>query len=151
MAYLISIAINALIWFVSFTAIGSYLEDSVTLSSMDVATFKQIYFILLSIAAFLSVLGICYWIYYGSTAKAASEPETSQKIWMTLFVLLILTAVVEIVIAALVFSGEGVTVGQYLIISLVLSFQSFLSFWIASLFLSPINVKYIPPLASKLR
>jgi len=148
--YLISFACAAVLWVILGIFIGDLIGESITLATLAVEEFLNLFRIALGVITLLSLILIFYWLYYGAKSSTAGELKTAKKKYIVLFVTELIFAIIMLVILVIMLLDEGVVGSDYALIFLLAIVQTFILFWVTTLFFSPKTVKYIPFLAKKI-
>ena len=148
--YLLTLMSSATLWIVLGIFIGNSIGDSITLATISVESFLNIFRMLLGIIAVLSLVLIFYWFYYGNKASTAGELDRAKKKYIVLFITEIVFAVIMLIVFIILLINEGVESYNYALIFVLGSVLTFILFWVSTLYLSPKNVKFLPFLAKKI-
>ncbi len=142
--YLISVAIIAILWVVFAIFMGDYFSQKPNLADKTPESFANDLRIIFGIGAFIAIICICYWFYYGSLESTASEMDRAKRKWNGNFIFLIIVSVCLTVTLIIMNMKQGIQPQWFCMYFGVLSALTFISFWITSFLLSPLTVKYIP-------
>jgi hypothetical protein len=142
--YLITIALGCVLWAVTGFVVGNYLGDSVVLQVLTTDDFLMIYRLALMAASALGIASCLYWYFYGSRKSTAGRLPEARRFWLISFVLLCTVAAAELVTLVVMFRAEALTVGNFAIVFLMLSLQTFVFFWLCTFLMSPRAVEYVP-------
>lgn len=142
--YLVSAALAGLIWVVFGIFIGKSISDGLSLATTTPEDFLKFFQIVLGAGTLISLGLICYWYYYGSQDSTATRLDEAKRTWNIFFILEILLAVILIVVMVAKYRNEGVDASDWIILFAFLAMPTVILFWLATFFMSPRAVTYIP-------
>lgn len=145
MNYLGAAAVGGLLWVVTGLLVGNYLGNNVSLQVLTTETFVGIYRGVLAAATVVFLLCCYYWFFRGARESASRELPTARRLWVAIFTTLIVLAVATVVGLAYLLRTEGLSAVDYVIVFGVLMVQTFLSFWLCTLLMTPRAWAYVVP------
>ncbi len=144
MNYLITLAMAAVLWFLTAILLGNYLGDRIALETATTDTFVRIYRLILVVATLLGAGNCCYWYFYGSKESTGANIGGARRVWRFSLIAQIATAAAAVIALVLVFPNERLETVEYLLVFAAASVHAWIFFWLCSFFFSPRPVEFVP-------
>jgi hypothetical protein len=142
--YLITISIYALFWIATGLFLSRVLAENVSLIQMIPDEWRTYYVVFTAIATGLTLIITIIWIIYGSSEKRVEALDKAKAAWRSNFFLTIFICVILFVILMTIYLDEEIEAIYYIVIFIILFFQTTGLYWITTFFFSPTNVEYMP-------
>jgi len=146
MSYLIPLAVACVVWVIFGVFLILPFSETLSLASVAVEVFVARCQVFFGIAITLSLALVAFWIYNGKKDSTLANLDNVKRLW---YQLVVVEAVIAIVLAVILFvmhAGEGLTVGDDLILLIGFFIMTVGYFALCTFFFSPTNVIYAVPL-----
>ncbi len=143
--WLVTPLVIGLIWLAYIVGVVDHYFAYFTLEGIETDQFVTILRLLFTIAALITIICAYIWFYIGGRKDIAMNLAGATTAWWVLFVISLLTAVVTASYYFLRMRSEELGFNQELIMISMLSGITFIPYYILTLFMSPLNVKYVVP------
>lgn len=133
-----------LVWVVAVVWGAAYLGDEVPFVDILPTDFQSMYRWIMTALAVLVIAQSSYWYLYGSRESTATDPSGAKRLWVTCWLVQVLLSAVAVVAIAILFLGQLFEPTHYALMYGLAALQTWITFWVATLLMSPRHVQYIP-------
>lgn len=139
--YILTIVVVGVLWIGTAVFVGKYLGENAALANVTSEDFGRTYMIIMSIAAFSTIIGLSHWYWHGAKDSTAADPRGARRFWSVWFFILIIASVSCVAGVVVAFLHESFTALEYLIVFGCASLLTWVPYWMCSLLMSPRGVK----------
>jgi hypothetical protein len=143
--WIIAPVVLGLIWLMIVMFGGDYFANNLAFESVDVEDYIFIFKILFAISVATTLVFVYIWYVYGGSKSVTLNLKGAATTWWILFLLSFIDSVGSISFYIFKFESESLGVNHQIILFVLLSMATYIPFYILTLLLSPLNVKYTVP------
>lgn len=142
--HLASAVLVLLFWALAILWSATYLGDSVSFQKVTSQDFQWQYRIVMTVLAVQAIALISVWLVYGSRESTSVQLVRAKRMWVAYCLFQLVVSICAVIVIAVLYLGELFEPMHYGVMLLMTSLETWIAFWVATLFFSPPIVEFVP-------